>query len=167
MIAIVEYPTITAVAIHPTAATATLNARVPEPERMAMDPGERIERGRHLLLVGLVAVVAGTVLGFPIVAWSGLAVVLVGFASNTVGKTAHFRGLPLAAAKRWSLLGTWVALALLAAAVVSTLVASSFAGVEWGGYWPLAVATVVVALLHRQLQVRFLSGIDGVEPGEY
>lgn len=152
---------------RPSPSTGTLNGRVPEPSRMALDAGERIERGRHLLLVGLAGVVVGTALEFPIVAWSSLAVTLIGLASNTVGKAVHFRRLPVPTAEQWSLLGTWVALALLAAATVAMLVASSFAGVERGVFWPIAVAAAAAALLHRRLQVRFLSRIDGVEPGEY
>lgn len=134
---------------------------------MALDPGERIRRGRRLLFVGMVAVVGGTVLERPIVAWSGLAVTLVGLASNTVGKVSYFRSLPIPATERLSLAGTWIALALLAAAIFATLVASSFAGVEVGLFWALAVAAAAVGVVHRHLQVQFLSGIEGIEPGEY
>lgn len=134
---------------------------------MPLDSGERIRRGRLLLLVGMVGVVAGTALDAPVVAWSASAVVLVGLGSNTVGKVAHFRSLPVPARARWSLLGTWVALALLAAAIVVVLVASSFADLREAPFWQFAVAAAAVGLLHRHLQVRFLSGVDGVEPGEY
>lgn len=121
-----------------------------------LDPGLAEGRSRLGLFVGMGVLAVGTMVEMSAVVFGGATLIGVAFALNTVGKLAHYWGLPIEVRDRVLLSISWLTLASTVVGLLATFVYARYGPGGGSFFWPLAVAGVGFGLLHMAAQGTYL-----------